>query len=56
MAAIALVYVNTLKSPFLLDDYSNIVDNPTIEIEDFSWNSLAHVWNGPIIPKILKVA
>lgn len=56
MVAVFLVYGNTLESPFLLDDYSNIVDNPAIEIEDFSWNSLTQVWDGPITLKTRKIA
>jgi tetratricopeptide (TPR) repeat protein len=39
-------YSNTLRSPFLLDDFGNIVHNASIEIDRLSWKSLEKVWLG----------
>lgn len=37
------LYSNTFGVPFLLDDLINIVENPSIRIEDLSWRSLTGV-------------
>lgn len=39
------IYSNTLTSPWQLDDFANIVDNPLIRISDFSVNSLLSASN-----------
>lgn len=41
-----LTYSNSLFSPFLFDDYPNIVDNPDIKISDLSFNELDPIFNG----------
>ena len=54
--AVSTVYSNTMKSPFLLDGYGNIVGNSAIEIKDLSYNSLVQAWSGPHIAKNRKIA
>ncbi|WP_373499531.1 hypothetical protein [Desulfococcus sp.] len=54
--AVSAVYSNTVKSPFLLDGYGNIVGNSAIEIKDLSWESLKQAWSGPHIVNNRKLA
>jgi hypothetical protein len=35
-------YLPGLHGGFALDDYTNVVQNPAIAIQDFSWDSLSH--------------
>jgi len=56
MIAVSAVYSNTLKSPFLLDDYGNIVDNHLIEIKSFSWDSLQQVLSDSHIEQRRKLS
>ena len=35
-------YLPGLKGGFALDDYTNVKDNPAIDIHDLSWDSLSH--------------
>jgi hypothetical protein len=37
-----LVYRPGLSGDFALDDYTNVVQNPAIAIQDLSWDSLSH--------------
>lgn len=46
---VTVIYNNTLRSPFLLDDYGNIVGNYYIEINDLSLDSIRTAWTGPHI-------
>jgi hypothetical protein len=41
---VAVIYSNTLKSPFLFDDLPNIVYNQSIHISTISPDNLLHVW------------
>lgn len=54
--SIAIVYKGGLHSPFLLDDYGNIVGNHFIEIEKLSFSSLQNAWHGPHIEKHRKLS
>jgi len=47
ISAAAAVYSNTLHSPFVFDDYANIVNNGFIRAEKFSKEDLLRVWNAP---------
>jgi hypothetical protein len=41
LVAIA-AYLPGLHGGFALDDYTNVVQNPAVAIQDFSWDSLSH--------------
>ena len=53
---LSTAYGRTLDSPFLLDDFGNIVGNQFIEINDFSWNSLKGVWSGSHVENSRKLS
>ncbi len=55
LGAIALGYGHTLNSPFLLDDWPNIVRNPYIRIDSLSFSSLGKVFS-PYQPSNRPVA
>ncbi|MBC2716671.1 MAG: hypothetical protein HF978_15315 [Desulfobacteraceae bacterium] len=40
VALVFIIYSNTFKSPWLLDDYHNILDNPKIQISSLSLKSI----------------
>ncbi len=39
-----VIYSNTLKSPFLFDDFPNIVHNPSLHIHQLSLANILQVW------------
>jgi len=47
ISATAAVYSSTLHSPFVFDDYANIVNNGFIRAETFSKEDMLRVWNAP---------
>ena len=53
---ISFSYSKTLHSPFLLDDYGNIVGNHFIEIEKLSLDGLLQVWSGEHIANNRKIS
>lgn len=50
------VYHNTMQSPFLFDDYGNIVYNEYIRIKKLSGESLLKVWKAPHLSQNRKVS
>ncbi len=54
--AVFTVYHNTIQSPFLFDDYGNIVYNEYIRIKKISGESLSKVWNAPHLSQNRKVS
>ena len=42
---VALSYVNTLYSPFALDDMHSFVEEPNVYVRDFSYDSLSKLSN-----------
>ncbi|NJL59302.1 MAG: hypothetical protein HC887_06310 [Desulfobacteraceae bacterium] len=53
---VVTVYRNTLQSPFVFDDYGNIVYNEYIRIEKISGESLSGVWNAPHLSQNRKIS
>lgn len=54
--SIAIVYRQSFHSPFLLDDYGNIIGHHVIEIENLSFDSFQKAWFGPHINNSRKIS
>jgi len=46
IVTLAAAYGHTLRSPFVFDDFVNIVDNTFLRIQNLSLDSIAYVWQG----------
>ncbi len=44
VATLLTVYSHTLQSPFIFDDFGNILENGFIRIQNLSWDEIAYVW------------
>ncbi len=55
-AAVFVIYSNTLKSPFLFDDFPNIVHNPFIHVHQLSLDNILQVWQADHPNKRRKLA